>query len=44
MLAILIAILISLGIISTESEYHELSETEQQSYESSIINEDTYEL
>lgn len=44
MLAVLIAILISLGIISTESEYHELSETEQENYESSIINEDTYEL
>jgi hypothetical protein len=44
MLAVLIAILLSLGVISTESEYHELSETEQEHYESTIITEDAHEL
>lgn len=44
MLTVIIAILISLGIISSENEYYELPQSEQEMYENSIVNEDIYEL
>lgn len=40
MIAVLISILISMGVIATENEYYDLSQNEQEYYEEAIINED----
>lgn len=40
MLALLISILIALGIISNEQEYHELDSQTQTEYQETIITED----
>lgn len=44
MIALLISILISMGVIATESDYYDLSNTEQEYYENNIIIEDLANL
>ena len=40
MISLLISILLSLGIISSQDEYYDLSQQEQEHYQETIINED----
>jgi hypothetical protein len=40
MIALLISILLSMGVIATESDYHDLSDSDQEFYQETIITED----
>lgn len=44
MLAIIISILMSMGVITYESDYQNLSQEEQEYYETTIVTEDLSDL
>lgn len=44
MIALLISIMISLGLISSEADYYDLSPAQQEAYQQQIIIDDTVDL